>query len=74
MKTFVLRKEKFEISDSSIKDIKIAFEYGKKQGILAGDWIYMVDPETMNEVGNLFKSQKRGVLTTYNFFVKIAKL
>lgn len=74
MKTFVLRKEKFEISDSSIQDIKIAFEYGKKQGILAGDWIYMVDPETMHEVGNLFKSQKRGVLTTYNFFVKIAKL
>lgn len=74
MKTFVLRKEKFEISDSSIQDIKIAFEYGKKQGILAGDWIYMVDPETMQEVGNLFKSQKRGVLTTYNFFVKIAKL
>jgi hypothetical protein len=74
MKTFVLRKEKFEISDSSIQDIKIAFEYGKKQGILAGDWIYMVDPETMNEVGNLFKSQKSGVLSTYNFFVKIAKL
>lgn len=74
MKTFVLRKEKFEISDSSIQDIRRAFEYGKKQGILAGDWIYVVDPETMDEVRKLFISQKSGVLSTYNFFVKIAKL
>ena len=74
MKTFVLKKENFEVSNSSIQDVKIAFEYGKKQGILVGDWIYNVDPETMDEVMNLFKCQKRGVLTLYNFFVKIAKL
>lgn len=74
MKSFTLRKENFEVSNSSIQDIKIAFEYGKKQGILAGDWIYNVDPETMEEVMNLFKCQKRGVLTIYNFFVKISKL
>lgn len=74
MKSFILRKENFEVSNSSIQDIKIAFEYGRKQGVLAGDWIYNVDPETMDEVMNLFKCQKRGVLTLYNFFVKIAKL
>jgi len=74
MKSFILRKEKFEVSNSSIKDIKIAFEYGKKQGLICGDWIYNVDCETMEEVRNLFKYQKSGVLNLYNFFVKISKL
>jgi hypothetical protein len=65
------------VSASTIQDVKIAFEFGKQRlsmmDQLAGEWIYGVDPETMDEVKAIY-SESDGSLSLYNVFCKILKL
>ncbi len=65
------------VSPSTIQDVKIAFEFGKKNlsmiDQLAGEWIYGVDPETMDEVKAIY-AEADGNLSLYNVFCKILKI
>jgi len=65
------------VSASTIQDVKIAFNHGKNtlstMDQLAGEWIYNVDPETMDEVKRLYKSSIDNV-SLYGVFCKILKL
>jgi len=65
------------VTQSTIKDIKIAFNAGKKNlsysEQLSGDWIYMVDPETMLEVESIYKKSKENI-SLYGVFCKLLKL
>jgi hypothetical protein len=68
---FKISKENFEIKNSSIQDVKIAFSYKEDQ---TGGWIYNVDPETMEEIRILWKNAKNGNLSIYNIFCSILKI
>lgn len=61
---------------STIQDIKIAFNTGKTMlstiEQLQGEWIYMVDPETMNEVKSIYRNSKENV-SLYGVFCKLLK-
>lgn len=39
---------------------------------LQGEWIYMVDPETMNEVKSIYRNSKENV-SLYGVFCKLLK-
>ena len=71
MKTLVLGNEIFEISESSVLDVKIAKE---SLNDLLGDWIYRVDPETMDEIKAIYRASKNGSLSLFNVFCRILKL
>jgi len=65
------------VSASTISDVKSAFEFGKQRlsyiAQLEGEWIYAVDPETMDEVKSLY-SKAAGNMSLYGMFCKILKL
>lgn len=65
------------VSTSTIQDVKIAFEFGKQRlsfmDQLAGEWIYGVDPETMDEVKAIY-AEADGDESLYGVFCKILKL
>lgn len=64
------------VSASTIQDVKIAFEFGKTRlpmhEQLAGDWIYSVDPETMDEVKKIYKEATYNC-SLYSVFCEILK-
>lgn len=65
------------VSASTISDVKSAFEFGKQRlsyiAQLEGEWIYAVDPETMEEVKLLYR-EDTGNISLYGMFCKILKL
>lgn len=69
--TFNIGKEKFEIKNSSIQDVKIAFSYKADQ---TSEWVNNVDPETMDEIRMLWKNAINGNLSIYDIFCKILKI
>lgn len=69
--TFNIGKEKFEVKNSSIQDVKIAYTYKSDQ---TSDWVYNVDTETMDEIRMLWKNAINGNLSIYDIFCKILKI
>jgi len=65
------------VSASTISDVKSAFEFGKQRlsyiEQLEGEWIYAVDPETMDEVKSIY-ALADGNQSLYGIFCKILKL
>lgn len=65
------------VSSFTIQDVKIAFNHGKNSlsmmDQLAGEWIYGVDPETMDEVKAIY-AKADGNTSLYNVFCRILKL
>ena len=65
------------ISKSSIQDVKFAFNAGKNMlsysEQLAGEWIYMVDIETMIEIKSIYNKSEENT-SLYGIFCKILKL
>jgi hypothetical protein len=66
-----------KVSASTIQDVKRAFEHGKKtlsfMDHLSGEWIFFVDPETMEEVKSLY-NESDGTGSLYRVFSKILKM
>jgi len=65
-----------KVSKSTIQDVKRAFEHGKNtfsfMDHLSGEWIYFIDPETMEEVKSLYRDSDNCSL--YGVFCRILKL
>ena len=57
---------------ATVNDIKLAYEYATKAERLNGNWIYSVDPETMEVVKGLW-NKSSGEYSLYNIFCKILK-
>ena len=66
-----------KVSKSTIEDVKIAFNYGKKtlsiQEQLSGEWIYNTDIETMEEIKQIYNKHE-GNISLYGVFCKILKM
>jgi hypothetical protein len=63
-------------SQSTITDVKIAFEHKTNLDYasqLSGEWIYFVDPETMDEVKAIYKNSIENT-SLYGVFCKILKI
>ncbi len=65
------------VSASTISDVKSAFEFGKQRlsswEQLEGEWIYGVDPETMQEIEALHAAAD-GDSSLYRVFCRILKM
>lgn len=65
----------FNFTPSTISDIKDAYNSRHEFGLLRSDWINLVDPETMQEVKNIYRiaSSIDGSISLYNVFCKALK-
>lgn len=61
---------KSTISESTISDVRFAFD--STENTLDGEWIYGVDPESMQEVKNLWNLMD-GSKSLYNAFCAVLK-
>ena len=65
----------FNFTPGTIRDIKDAYASRNEFGCVQNSWIYLVDPETMQEVKNIWlqASQVDGSLSMFNIFCKALK-
>jgi len=62
----------FSISTSAIKDVRNSYDNRNMSILEQKEWIYTVDPETMDEVKALWRVMN-GTSTLFNAFWKIVK-
>ena len=58
------------VSLSTIKDVRMANDMKSDLDVITGDWIYSVDPESMQEVKSYYKTLD-GSKSLFNAFCEI---
>jgi hypothetical protein len=63
----------FNFTPGTIRDIKDAYASRNEFGCVQNSWIYLVDPETMQECKNIWLNHEDKTLSLFNVFCKALK-